>query len=211
MYTPKPSLRDYVSIALLGVAPLVGCGKEPVNPSMLENKVANAQTMNSADSKGGELDLSTPEKTVLSYFRLASNRDSSLIDMIYFPNITTKEGNNQDQKIILAIKEYCAGIKPDTTELGQKLNTPDRKTLTEVRNLLTSKGDVALELSDISVAMIADKSCHIGKYGRVAHSGDYQITKVTFAIHLKRDGKAKTAKDGVYLIKVADKWMFLDD
>ena len=75
MYAPKPSLRDYVVTALLGVAPLVGCGKEPVNPSILENKVANAQTINGADSKGEELDLSTPEKAAMNYLEAFSNAD----------------------------------------------------------------------------------------------------------------------------------------
>src|SRR3989344_2564546 len=101
MYTPKPSLRDYVSIALLGVAPLVGCGKEPVNPSMLENKVANAQTINGADVKGGELDLSTKEIDPVKYVL------ERLVDAI----------NSRDYHAFRELHSFS-----DETELRQEFN-----------------------------------------------------------------------------------------
>ena len=70
-YTPKPSLAEYLGMTLIGAASLVGCEKEPVNPSLLENKVVLAQEE--------ELDLSTPEKTVSQFKTYLKSIDFPII------------------------------------------------------------------------------------------------------------------------------------
>ena len=82
-YTQKSSLTDYLRAGALAVTLLAGCGAkedkiapDPIAQHSLDMKVANAETVNGANTGSHlELDLSTPEKPLDYFFQALMDPD----------------------------------------------------------------------------------------------------------------------------------------
>src|SRR3989344_4614091 len=154
-YTQKSTLTDYViGAGALAVTLLPGCGAkedkiapDPIAQHSLDMKVANAETINGADVKGGELDLSTPEKAWEAYEQMcrkdrwedtnnvwandAAMQVRNVIMKEWVKDFNSKYGNSWDLRtkwkkdigdsvVILGINLYADGKEMFDDEEGVK-------------------------------------------------------------------------------------------